>query len=89
MLSCAGLRVMQTGATVTGWDKGEFERNGQLTAYGKDQSGPGTIVTAAHRNKGWMLAGDKQGVSHPPPQRCSRSNLTCAAPPALVIRTSA
>ena len=62
---------MQTGATVMGWNKAEFERNGQLQAYGKDMQGPGTVVTAAHRNKGWMLSGHKDGVPRRSPSPCA------------------
>ena len=66
---------MQTATTVTGWNEAEFERNGQACAYGKDDQGPGTVVTAAHRNKGWMLSGHKDGVrSH----SYGRVALTCS-----------
>jgi len=56
---------MKTGqrvrANLDTWNKGDFERNGQLDALGKDFGGSGTVVTPAKRNRGWMLCGEKDG----------------------------
>jgi len=46
---------MKTGqrvrANLDTWNKGDFERNGQLDALGKDFGGSGTVVTPAKRNR--------------------------------------
>jgi len=58
-----GLRVCQTASTVEGWNESDFRRNGQIDSFGKDKGGSGTVVTAVHRNKGWMLSGHSDGVT--------------------------